>query len=77
MLRKLASSAPAFTRGYATKKWPHPTKFPRPKRRSSERRAYHAPDPLVNNPQAVVTPFPDQDLTFIHRHPPPPSWTVY
>ncbi|KAJ7857725.1 mitochondrial ribosomal protein subunit L20-domain-containing protein [Mycena olivaceomarginata] len=55
-----------FTRGYATsqKKWP------RPKPGTAERPAYHAPDPLLNNPQAVVTPLPDEDLTFIHRPPP-------
>ncbi|KAJ7505405.1 mitochondrial ribosomal protein subunit L20-domain-containing protein [Mycena galericulata] len=60
----------AFTRSYATKKWPHPTKWPRPKPGTAERPAYHAPDPLVNNPKAVVTDLPDEDLTFIHRPPP-------
>ncbi|KAJ6557397.1 mitochondrial ribosomal protein subunit L20-domain-containing protein [Mycena vulgaris] len=59
----------AFTRAYATK-------WPRPKPGTSERPAYHAPDPLVNNPQAVVTPLPDEDLTFIHR-PPPTAPSLY
>ncbi|KAF8208841.1 hypothetical protein K438DRAFT_1917215 [Mycena galopus ATCC 62051] len=48
-----------FTRGYATKL----NKWPRPKPGTAERPAYHAPDPLLNNSQAV-------DLTFIHRPPP-------
>jgi len=60
MLRSFAS---AFTRSYATK-------WPRPKPGTSERPAYHAPDPLLNNPNAVVTALPDEDLTFIHRPPP-------
>ncbi|KAG5648301.1 hypothetical protein DXG03_004873 [Asterophora parasitica] len=46
-------------------------KYRRPKPGTSERPAYHAPDPLVNNPQAVVTSLEDDALTFIHR--PPPS----
>lgn len=46
------------------------TRGKRPKPGTSERPAYHAPDPLVNNPQAVVTPLQDGDLTFIHRPPP-------
>ncbi|KAF5382637.1 hypothetical protein D9615_002942 [Tricholomella constricta] len=53
----------SLTRTYATK-------YRRPKPGTSERPAYHAPDPLVNNPQAVVTPLQDEDLTFIHRPPP-------
>ncbi|KAF8073799.1 mitochondrial ribosomal protein subunit L20-domain-containing protein [Lyophyllum atratum] len=47
------------------------TRGRRPKPGTSERPAYHAPDPLTNNPQAVVTALHDEDLTFIHR--PPPS----
>ncbi|KAJ7095949.1 mitochondrial ribosomal protein subunit L20-domain-containing protein [Mycena belliarum] len=72
MLRTLTSAfAPtsAFRRTYA-KKWPHETKWPRPKPGTSERPAYHAPDPLLNNPAAAVTALPDNDLTFIHRPPP-------
>ncbi|KAF9454760.1 hypothetical protein P691DRAFT_655355 [Macrolepiota fuliginosa MF-IS2] len=65
--RVLSSSRP-FTRGYATK---HASKFPRPKPGTAERPAYHAPDPLVNNPKATVTTLKDENLTFIHR--PPPS----
>ncbi|KAJ7696081.1 mitochondrial ribosomal protein subunit L20-domain-containing protein [Mycena rosella] len=60
MLRTFTS---VFTRTYATK-------WPRPKPGTSERPAYHAPDPLVNNPNAIVTALPDEDLTFIHRPPP-------
>ncbi|KAJ6512191.1 mitochondrial ribosomal protein subunit L20-domain-containing protein [Mycena vitilis] len=63
MLRPFAS---VFARSYATKL----AKWPRPKPGTSERPAYHPPDPLVNNPQAVVTALPDEDLTFIHRPPP-------
>ncbi|KAJ6584833.1 mitochondrial ribosomal protein subunit L20-domain-containing protein [Mycena capillaripes] len=63
MLRSFAST---FSRGYATKL----AKWPRPKPGTAERPAYHAPDPLVNNPQAVVTTLPEEDLTFIHRPPP-------
>ncbi|KAJ7134531.1 mitochondrial ribosomal protein subunit L20-domain-containing protein [Mycena epipterygia] len=70
MLRTLPSFASSFTRGYATKKFPHASKWPRPKPGTAERPAYHAPDPLVNNPNAVVTALPDEDLTFIHRPPP-------
>jgi len=66
MLRPLPSIASAFTRTYATKL----NKWPRPKPGTAERPAYHAPDPLINNPQAVVTALPDEDLTFIHRPPP-------
>ncbi|KAJ7644062.1 mitochondrial ribosomal protein subunit L20-domain-containing protein [Roridomyces roridus] len=65
MLRSIAS-APSFTRAYATKL----AKWPRPKPGTAERPAYHAPDPLLNNPKAVVTELPDEDLTFIHRPPP-------
>ncbi|KAJ6619509.1 mitochondrial ribosomal protein subunit L20-domain-containing protein [Mycena sp. CBHHK59/15] len=46
------------------------TKWPRPKPGTAERPAYHAPDPLINNPKAVVTELPDEELTFIHRPPP-------
>ncbi|TFK40620.1 mitochondrial ribosomal protein subunit L20-domain-containing protein [Crucibulum laeve] len=64
IFRRLASS-PALTRSYASK-------YPRPRPGTSERPAYHAPDPLVNNPKAAVTPLKDNDieLTFIHRPPP-------
>ncbi|KAJ7147515.1 mitochondrial ribosomal protein subunit L20-domain-containing protein [Mycena crocata] len=55
-----------FTRTYATKL----AKWPRPKPGTAERPAYHAPDPLLNNPSAVVTALPDEQLTFIHRPPP-------
>lgn len=60
--RKLTFSL-ALARSYATR-------GKRPKPGTSERPAYHAPDPLVNNPHAVVTSLPDEDLTFIHRPPP-------
>ncbi|KAF8221040.1 hypothetical protein L208DRAFT_717038 [Tricholoma matsutake] len=53
----------SFTRSYATR-------YPRPKPGTSERPAYHAPDPLINNPNATVTSLKDQDVTFIHRPPP-------
>ncbi|PPQ67542.1 hypothetical protein CVT26_006844 [Gymnopilus dilepis] len=46
-------------------------KYPRPRPGTAERPAYHAKDPLVNNPKAVVTQLEDENLTFIHR--PPPS----
>lgn len=65
--RALSSSRP-LARSYATK---HASKFPRPKPGTAERPAYHAPDPLVNNPKAAVTTLEDENLTFIHR--PPPS----
>lgn len=65
--RALSISQP-LARGYATK---HASKFPRPKPGTAERPAYHAPDPLVNNPKAAVTTLEDENLTFIHR--PPPS----
>ncbi|KAF9013445.1 mitochondrial ribosomal protein subunit L20-domain-containing protein [Cyathus striatus] len=55
--------APSLTRSYATR-------YPRPRPGTSERSAYHAPDPLQNNPSAVVTPLTDEGLTFIHRPPP-------
>ncbi|KIM43341.1 hypothetical protein M413DRAFT_402042 [Hebeloma cylindrosporum] len=45
-------------------------KYPRPKPGTSERPAYHAPDPLTNNPKAVVTKLEKDGLTFIHRPPP-------
>ncbi|KAJ6508909.1 mitochondrial ribosomal protein subunit L20-domain-containing protein [Mycena sanguinolenta] len=66
MLRTCPSIASAFTRTYATKL----NKWPRPKPGTAERPAYRAQDPLLNNPQAVVTSLPDEDLTFIHRPPP-------
>ncbi|KAK7048267.1 60s ribosomal protein l20 [Favolaschia claudopus] len=66
MFRSLPFTASAFTRSYATKL----NKYPRPKPGTAERPAYHAPDPLNNNPQAVVTALPENDLTFIHRPPP-------
>lgn len=62
MNRRLAFAL-TFSRTYATR-------WPRPKPGTSERPAYHAPDPLVNNPKAAVTPLEDEDLTFIHRPPP-------
>jgi hypothetical protein len=58
--RRLCSS---FTRSYATR-------HPRPKPGTAERPACHAPDPLLNNPNATVTPLKDEDVTFIHRPPP-------
>ncbi|KAJ7758483.1 mitochondrial ribosomal protein subunit L20-domain-containing protein [Mycena maculata] len=67
MLRTFPSFASVLTRSYATKS---ATRYPRPKPGTSERPPYHAPDPLVNNPNAVVTALPDEDLTFIHRPPP-------
>ncbi|KDR82705.1 hypothetical protein GALMADRAFT_220697 [Galerina marginata CBS 339.88] len=45
-------------------------KYPRPRPGTSERPAYHAKDPLINNPKAIVTKLEDEDLTFIHRPPP-------
>jgi Mitochondrial ribosomal protein subunit L20 len=53
----------SITRSYATR-------HPRPKPGTSEKPAYHASDPLINNPNATVTSLKDQDLTFIHRPPP-------
>jgi hypothetical protein len=53
----------SFIRSYATR-------HPRPKPGTSEKPAYHAPDPLLNNPNAIVTPLKDEDVTFIHRPPP-------
>ncbi|KAF8630870.1 hypothetical protein AX17_005229 [Amanita inopinata Kibby_2008] len=47
------------------------TKYPRPRPGTAERPPVHRPDPLANNPKAVVTPLQDENLTFIHR--PPPS----
>ncbi|KAG5638255.1 hypothetical protein H0H81_001024 [Sphagnurus paluster] len=61
--RQVTSLRVSLARTYATK-------YRRPKPGTSERPAYHAPDPLVNNPDAVVTPLQDEDLTFIHRPPP-------
>ncbi|KAJ3821862.1 mitochondrial ribosomal protein subunit L20-domain-containing protein [Lentinula raphanica] len=52
-----------LTRAYAPK-------WPRPKPGTAERPPYRAPDPLINNPSATVTPLLDEDLTFIHRPPP-------
>lgn len=54
---------PPLTRAYSAK-------YPRPSPGTSERPAYHAPDPLINNPGATVTTLTDEDLTFIHRPPP-------
>jgi hypothetical protein len=70
-LMNIARALPSsrlLSRGYATK---HSKKFPRPKPGTAERPAYHAPDPLVNNPKAAVTALEDENLTFIYR--PPPS----
>lgn len=60
--RALAFSSSLF-RQYAPK-------YPRPRPGTSERPAYHAKDPLVNNPNAAVTNLEDENLTFIHRPPP-------
>lgn len=46
------------------------TKYPRPRPGTAERPAYHAKDPLVNNPKAAVTKLEEDNLTFIHRPPP-------
>jgi hypothetical protein len=62
-INRRLSFALSFSRAYATR-------WPRPKPGTSERPAYHAPDPLVNNSNASVTPLEDGDLTFIHRPPP-------
>jgi hypothetical protein len=45
-------------------------KYPRPRPGTAERPAYHAKDPLVNNPKAAVTKLEEDGLTFIHRPPP-------
>ncbi|KAF8908941.1 hypothetical protein CPB84DRAFT_1766412 [Gymnopilus junonius] len=45
-------------------------KYPRPRPGTAERPAYHAKDPLIDNPKAVVTKLEDEHLTFIHRPPP-------
>ena len=45
-------------------------KYPRPRPGTSERPPYRAPDPLTNNPKAVVTKLEQDKLTFIHRPPP-------
>jgi len=45
-------------------------KYPRPRPGTSERPAYHPPDPLVNNPKAAVKILQEDNLTFIHRPPP-------
>ncbi|KAG6830388.1 hypothetical protein H0H87_008275 [Tephrocybe sp. NHM501043] len=63
-LGKRLTASTSLVRTYATR-------GRRPKPGTSERPAFHHPDPLVNNPKAVVTPLPDEELTFIHR--PPPS----
>lgn len=60
--RALAFSA-NIARSYAPK-------YPRPRPGTSERPPYRAPDPLINNPKAVVTKLEDDQLTFIHRPPP-------
>lgn len=62
-LSRRLSSVLSFTRSYATR-------HPRPKPGTSERPAYHASDPLIDNPKATVTSLKDEDLTFIHRPPP-------
>ncbi|KAI0055857.1 hypothetical protein BV25DRAFT_1832830 [Artomyces pyxidatus] len=56
MLKLRLPAGASLRRGYAT--------------RLPEKPPMRHPDPLVNNPNAVVTPLPDE-LTFIHR--PPPS----
>jgi len=59
-----SSAVPQLARGYAGK-------WPRPKPGTSEKPPYYAPDPLVNNPKAAVTPLStDGSLEFIHRPPP-------
>src|SRR5882757_1580098 len=45
-------------------------KYPRPRPGTSERPAYHPPDPLINNTKAAVKTFEEENLTFIHRPPP-------
>lgn len=45
-------------------------KYPRPRPGTSERPAYHPPDPLTNNPKATVKILEEDNLTFIHRPPP-------
>ncbi|KAF8798759.1 hypothetical protein BYT27DRAFT_7122484 [Phlegmacium glaucopus] len=45
-------------------------KYPRPRPGTSERPAYHPPDPLINNPKAAVKTLEEDNLTFIHRPPP-------
>ena len=62
-LSKRIVSTFSFTRSYATR-------YPRPKPGTAERPAYHASDPLINNPNATVTPLKDEDVIFIHRPPP-------
>ena len=52
-----------FVRYYAPK-------YSRPRPGTSERPAYHPPDPLINNPKAAVKTFEEDNLTFIHRPPP-------
>ncbi|KAJ3772386.1 mitochondrial ribosomal protein subunit L20-domain-containing protein [Lentinula raphanica] len=61
--QRFVSFTRPLTRAYAPK-------WPRPKPGTSERPPYRAPDPLINNPAATVTPLLDEDLTFIHRPPP-------
>jgi len=61
--RTTTTLALPWTRSYAPK-------YRRPKPGTAERPAYHPPDPLVNNPDAVVTTLQDENLTFIHRPPP-------
>ena len=56
------SFALTFSRTYATR-------HPRPKPGSAERPPYRAPDPFLNNPNAIVTSL-ENDFTFIHRPPP-------
>jgi hypothetical protein len=72
-ITRALSSSRLLSRGYATK---NASKFPRPKPGTAERPAYHAPDPLVNNPKAAVITLEDENLTFIHR-PPPSAASAY
>ena len=44
-------------------------KYPRPRPGTSERSAYRPSDPLINNPNAAVKTFEEDNLTFIHRPP--------
>lgn len=45
-------------------------KYPRPRPGTAERPPYRAPDPLVDNPKALVTELEDGKMTFVHRPPP-------
>jgi len=53
-----------------TKKPSSKPKYPRPRPGTAERPPYRAPDPLVDNPKALVTELEEGKLTFVHRPPP-------